>query len=67
MGSHMDFLIVSIFENTPDLTGQGPKQPAPVGSAWTMGLDWLISRGPYQTQLSWDLVTVGGENDGTKG
>lgn len=48
----MDFLIVSIFENTPDLTGQGPKQPAPVGSAWTMGLDWLISRGPYQTQLS---------------
>lgn len=62
----MDFLFVSISENMPTLTGQGPKQPAPVGSALTMGLDWLIPRGPYQTQLSGDLVTVSGENDETK-
>lgn len=63
----MDFLIVSIFENTPNLTGQGPKQLAPLGSALTVGLDCLVPRGFSQTQLFWDLMTVSGENDETKG
>lgn len=38
-GSSIDFLFVSLFENTPNLAGKGPKQPAPVGSALTKGLD----------------------------
>lgn len=62
----MDSLFVSIFKNTPNLTGKGPKKPGPVDSALSMGLDQLLPRGPYQTQLSWDLVTFSGENDETK-
>lgn len=38
-----------------------PMSPAPRDCALTGGLDWMISRDPFQPQQFWDSVIINGK------